>query len=204
MIDTAIAVLTIVVLSSVTTAARADPETGRAIYMRKGCFECHGPVGQGSIMSGPALAPSPVPLEAMTAYVRAPKGQMPVYSEKILSDEDLSLIHAYLASIPAVQRADDTALLRSSSGAEPVASASQNASDLDRGQIVFSAACASCHGATGAGGVGPSLRGVVNRRQEQGIEHFIRVPSGAMPRLYPGVLTEADVRAVAKLVATWK
>ncbi|RQU32804.1 cytochrome c [Burkholderia cenocepacia] len=202
MIDTTIALLAIVVLSSVTTAARADAEAGRAIYMRKGCFECHGSVGQGSIMSGPALAPSPVPLKAMTAYVRAPKGQMPVYSKKILSDEDLSLIHAYLASIPAVQRADDTALLRSSLGAEPVASL--NASDLDRGQMVFSAACASCHGATGAGGVGPSLRGVVNRRQEQGIEHFIRVPSGAMPRLYPGVLTEADVRAVAKLVATWK
>ena len=82
------------------TDAGADVEAGRALFMQKGCYECHGIFGQGSIATGPALAPHPIPLEAMQAYVHNPKGQMPVFSEKILPNEDLGDIHAYLASIP--------------------------------------------------------------------------------------------------------
>ncbi|WP_342957584.1 thiamine pyrophosphate-binding protein [Paraburkholderia sp. JHI869] len=48
-------------------------EAGRALYMQKGCYECHGIFGQGSITTGPALAPHPIPLSAMQAYVRNPK-----------------------------------------------------------------------------------------------------------------------------------
>lgn len=176
-------------------AGQTDVEAGQALYMKKGCYECHGPVGQGSIMSGPALAPSPLPVGAMTAYVRSPKGQMPLYSSKILSDRDLVQIHAYLAAIPASPEADRIALLGGAS------TASSFEDDSVRGQQVYVARCASCHGASGGGGVGPSLVGVTQRRGVSGVESFVRNPSGAMPKLFPDVLTDSDVQAVAQYVA---
>ncbi|MGY6126808.1 c-type cytochrome (plasmid) [Paraburkholderia strydomiana] len=177
-------------------AGQLDVEAGQALYMKKGCYECHGPVGQGSIMSGPALAPSPLPVEVMTAYVRSPKGQMPLYSSKILSDRDLVQIHAYLAAIPASPEANRIGLL-----SEGAATSSSLKEDDGRGQQVYVARCASCHGASGGGGVGPSLVGVTQRRGVSGVESFVRNPSGAMPRLFPQVLTESDVQAVAQYVA---
>ncbi|EIM99929.1 c-type cytochrome [Paraburkholderia hospita] len=180
-------------------AAQTDVEAGQALYMKKGCYECHGPVGQGSIMSGPALAPSPLPVEAMTVYVRAPKGQMPLYSSRILSDRELVQIHAYLTALPASPEADRIGLL---GGA--VARSSPSKDDAGRGQEVYGARCASCHGTSGGGGVGPSLVGVTERRGVSGVESFVRNPSGAMPRLFPQVLTESDVQAVAQYVAKLK
>jgi ubiquinol-cytochrome c reductase cytochrome c subunit len=176
-------------------AVQADVHAGQGLYMKKGCYECHGPVGQGSIMSGPALAPSPLPVEAMTAYVRSPKGQMPFYSSKILSDRDLAQIQAYLAAVPASPDADSIALLGGAS------TASSSKDDSERGQQVYVARCASCHGASGGGAVGPSLVDVAKRRGVSGIESFVRNPSGAMPKLFPEVLTESDVQAVAQYVA---
>ncbi|BBQ03346.1 hypothetical protein BSFA1_84740 (plasmid) [Burkholderia sp. SFA1] len=180
-------------------AGQTDVEAGQALYMRKGCYECHGPVGQGSIMSGPALAPAPLPVEAMTAYVRSPKGQMPLYSSKILSDRELIQIHAYLTAIPASPDADRIGLLGAA-----VETSSSSKDDSGRGQQVYVARCASCHGATGGGEVGPSLIGAAERRGVSGVESFVRNPSGAMPKLFPEVLTEADVQAVARYVATLK
>jgi ubiquinol-cytochrome c reductase cytochrome c subunit len=81
----------------------ADParvERGRAAIVSKGCYECHGYVGQGSIISGPALAGLQIPFEGLDAFVRAPSGQMPPYSKKILSEADLRDIQAFIASLP--------------------------------------------------------------------------------------------------------
>jgi ubiquinol-cytochrome c reductase cytochrome c subunit len=54
----------------------------------------------------------------------------------------------------------------------------------------------------GEGGVAPSLLGIAKRREMSGIEAFIRRPSGAMPSLYPAVLTDSDVREIATYVST--
>jgi len=92
-------------------AADADIERGRASYARQGCYECHGHVGQGGLMTGPRLAPSPLPLSAMALILRAPSGVMPPYSTRILPDEQLADIHAFLASIPAGRPAQSIPLL---------------------------------------------------------------------------------------------
>ena len=49
-------------------AQAGDPDRGFETFMRVGCFQCHGTVGQGPI-SGPKLAPDPLPLEALRAYI---------------------------------------------------------------------------------------------------------------------------------------
>src|SRR6187551_1507887 len=79
-------------------AKGGDPMRGRQVFETVGCWQCHGYVGQGGF-SGPRIAPRPMPLPALAAYVRSPSGDMPPYSAKILSAKDIVDIYAYLASI---------------------------------------------------------------------------------------------------------
>jgi mono/diheme cytochrome c family protein len=80
----------------------ASAENGKAAFLKYGCWQCHGTQGQGSVATsnGKVLAPDPLPYEAFSAFVRSTDGAMPPYSEKILPDEELTDIHAYLLSIP--------------------------------------------------------------------------------------------------------
>ncbi len=80
-------------------ANAADAQKGKAAYVKHGCWQCHGFVGQGGI-AGPKLAPEPIPLPAMSAFVRNSRGPMPPYMEAVLPNDDLADIHAYLQSIP--------------------------------------------------------------------------------------------------------
>jgi cytochrome c553 len=82
------------------TATAPSTATGHQLFIQMGCYQCHGYAGQGSIMSGPALVPQRLPLAALQAYVRHPSGQMPPFSQHVLSDTQLSQIYAYLASLP--------------------------------------------------------------------------------------------------------
>jgi ubiquinol-cytochrome c reductase cytochrome c subunit len=77
----------------------ADVAAGKRAYMAAGCYQCHGTIGHGGV--GPKLAPNPLPAEALIAFVRYTSRNMPAYSPQVVSDQDLRLIHAYLASIPA-------------------------------------------------------------------------------------------------------
>jgi len=78
---------------------KAAAAHGRKLYIRYGCYQCHGYEGQGGLTSGPRLAPDPVPLPAFIEICRRPYGVMPAYSPNVLSDEKLGKIHAYLLSI---------------------------------------------------------------------------------------------------------
>jgi ubiquinol-cytochrome c reductase cytochrome c subunit len=77
----------------------ADADNGKKLYATIGCYECHGRVGQGG-RAGPKLAPRPIPLQALVAYVRHPSGAMPPYTSKLVTDAELADIHAFLATIP--------------------------------------------------------------------------------------------------------
>ena len=79
--------------------AAGSPEKGKLAYVKHGCWQCHGFTGQGGV-TGPKLAPNPMPPEALSAFVRNTRGAMPPYQAAILSDGDLADIHAYLLSIP--------------------------------------------------------------------------------------------------------
>src|ERR1700677_1079524 len=81
------------------TIESANAEAGKRLFMKSGCYQCHGTVGQGALLTGPRLAPDPLPLEAFLFYIRKPTGQMPPYTQKVLSDRELSDIHAFLESI---------------------------------------------------------------------------------------------------------
>ena len=80
-------------------ARNAAAENGRRVFMKQGCFRCHGTDGQGGGSAGPRLAPDPPPVDVLINYVRKPSGQMPPYRNQV-SDEELRDIQAYLATIP--------------------------------------------------------------------------------------------------------
>jgi mono/diheme cytochrome c family protein len=94
----------------VCAADAASPEHGKAVFMKMGCWQCHGTVGQGG--AGPRIAPDPLPYDTLAAFVRTTSRAMPPYREKILTDADLADIHAYLQSIPAPANAENIPLLR--------------------------------------------------------------------------------------------
>jgi ubiquinol-cytochrome c reductase cytochrome c subunit len=81
-------------------AARASVERGRLLFVRVGCAQCHGREAQGSPTTGPRLGPNGLPYTAFARYVRAPRLQMPPYTEKILSDVDLADLYAFVQSRP--------------------------------------------------------------------------------------------------------
>lgn len=95
--------------------AQADGKQGYDLYMKRGCYQCHGTVGQGGI-AGPGLAPNTLPYAAFSVIVRTPPNQMPPYSEKILSDAEMRAIHAYLVALPKPPTADSILLLPKGGG----------------------------------------------------------------------------------------
>ena len=82
------------------TAPAGNVEKGRLGFVRVGCAQCHGREAQGSPTSGPRLGPNGLPYSAFARYVRAPRLQMPPYTEKILPDADLADLYAFVQSRP--------------------------------------------------------------------------------------------------------
>jgi mono/diheme cytochrome c family protein len=89
-------------------------------------------------------------------------------------------------------------------GATPTAAAG----DPTRGAGIYSRVCVSCHGAAGEGIVGPALKNIASRQTVEAIAHIIRTAGkrpelpkgGAMPSLYPSILSDQDVLDVASFV----
>ena len=77
-----------------------DVAKGKASFERTGCWQCHGRQGQGG-REGPRIA-SPVPMAwpVLSAFVRTTRGDMPPYTENVLSNQELADIYAYVRSIP--------------------------------------------------------------------------------------------------------
>jgi len=77
---------------------QGDAERGKAAFLKYGCYTCHGYDAQG--VPGRKLAPNPLPYPAFSNFVRTSPGEMPTFTDKVLPDQDLADIHAYLRSKP--------------------------------------------------------------------------------------------------------
>src|SRR6478735_520340 len=77
-----------------------DVANGKRLFMRNGCYQCHGTVGQGGL-AGPRLAQTKLTLPAFTSYVRNPRpSNMPPYRSKVMTDLELADVYAYIQSVP--------------------------------------------------------------------------------------------------------
>ena len=81
-------------------AAPDAVERGRALFVKTGCAQCHGREAQGSPTTGPRLGPGGLAFTAFSRYVRVPRQQMPPYTDRVLTDADLSDIYAFAQSRP--------------------------------------------------------------------------------------------------------
>ena len=91
-------------------ALSQDAANGRRLYLADGCYECHGYAGQGG-RDGARIAATSMPNQSFIRYVRRPFGAMPAYSQKVLSDQEVLDIYAYVKAMPAAKTASEIPLL---------------------------------------------------------------------------------------------
>ena len=79
-------------------APRGNAANGKKIYMNYGCYECHGTEAHG-VTPGPQLGPDPSPFNVFLAYLRHPDGEMPPYTDKVVSDQEVADIYSFVKSV---------------------------------------------------------------------------------------------------------
>jgi mono/diheme cytochrome c family protein len=87
-----------------------DAANGKRLFEKDGCFQCHGYAAQGG-RDGARLAATTMTAPAFVRYVRRPFGAMPAFTAKVLSDQELTDIYAYLKSFPAAKASKEIPLL---------------------------------------------------------------------------------------------
>src|SRR5947199_3055729 len=94
------------------SAPAGNPKAGQALFLKIGCYQCHGNEGQGGA-AGPRIGRSPMlAFRNFVTYIRAPRGEMPPYSAKVIAEKDIADIYAYLASLPPAPAVDSIPLLK--------------------------------------------------------------------------------------------
>ena len=76
-----------------------DAKRGRELFVKDACYQCHGYEGQGGSSSGARVGPDPMPPEAMAAVIRKDNGMMPPFSAKLVTDQDVVDIVAFLKTV---------------------------------------------------------------------------------------------------------
>lgn len=90
--------------------SNGNAENGKKLFLRDGCWECHGYAGQGS-RDGARIASTALNAQGLIRYVRRPSGAMPAYIDKIISDQELTDIWAYLKTLPGPKPVKDIPML---------------------------------------------------------------------------------------------
>ena len=157
-------------------ASAGNIDNGKRLFASAGCATCHGTQAQGTNLA-PAIAPPPLELQAMIAYVRQPTGKMPPVPAATASTQQLADIYAFLKSI-----------------APPSSSALESLQgNAENGKKLFAAyGCYECHGRQGAGAaiaprIGPPALSLV------GVIRYVRAPTGQMPPYTAKVVSDQDL-----------
>jgi mono/diheme cytochrome c family protein len=97
------------------SGSSGNVENGKRLFLRDGCWECHGYAGQGG-RDGARLANTALTSAQLTRYVRRPSGAMPAYIDKVITDEELADIWGYVKGLPAPKAVKDIPLLNELKG----------------------------------------------------------------------------------------
>ncbi len=81
------------------SAQAGNAENGKKLFVTYLCWSCHGSNGRAG-GAAPAITPTTRSAEDLIKYVRKPRGTMPPYTSKSISDRELTDIAAYLRTIP--------------------------------------------------------------------------------------------------------
>jgi mono/diheme cytochrome c family protein len=144
-------------------------QNGKMVFEKLGCSRCHGSAGEGMSQSGngpPKIAATHLSLREFVGSVRDPKGQMPPFSEKQVSDVELSDVYTFLQSIPS----------------QPKPELPSSANPENGKRFYSSFGCYECHGLQGQGSVqtGGARLGPP-QIPFSGFVAYARQPTGQMP-----------------------
>ena len=90
---------------------RGDAASGAKLFVDRACWQCHGLAAQGGGIAGPRLAGRVQVWAAFAAYVRRPTEEMIPYTAKVLPDQELADIFAWLRSLPPPPAVDSLPVL---------------------------------------------------------------------------------------------
>ena len=91
-------------------SSTGSAENGKKLFLRDGCWECHGYAGQGG-RDGARLAETALTTAQFTRYIRRPSGAMPAYIEKVVSDAEAAALWAYVRTLTGPKTAKEVPLL---------------------------------------------------------------------------------------------
>jgi len=74
-------------------------ENGGLLFTKIGCYQCHGGEAQGGL-SGPRIGPALFPYARFSDYIRKPSGEMPPYSTRVLTDQEIADLFAWVNARP--------------------------------------------------------------------------------------------------------
>jgi mono/diheme cytochrome c family protein len=80
-------------------APAGNIDNGKKIYTTYGCYQCHNYAANGG-GAGPRLAPNPIAFAAFLRQIRKPSNEMPPYTEKVVTDQEVADMYAFLLTIP--------------------------------------------------------------------------------------------------------
>jgi mono/diheme cytochrome c family protein len=88
-----------------------DAKRGETNYAKYGCWECHGFTGLTG--NGARLATTSLNANGFVNYIRNPRtNQMPLYSAKVISDQEGADLFAYIKTFKKPSEAKDIPLLQ--------------------------------------------------------------------------------------------
>lgn len=165
--------------------ARAQSaQNGKKVFDSLGCSRCHGSDGEGMTRGAgaqgsgpPKIAQTPLSTQQFLSLVRAPKGQMPPFGDKQVSNAELLDVYAFLQSVATQPKLELPA-----------------SADAQRGQGFYkSFGCYECHGLLGQGSVqtGGSRLGPP-QIPFSGFVAYARHPIGQMPPYTPKAVSDAQ------------
>ena len=82
--------------------SKPSPTRGKIFYTQFACANCHGKFGQGVNLTdggGPSLLPNLVSPATFMRQLRNPRLNMPIYSENLISDHQITDIYAHLNAL---------------------------------------------------------------------------------------------------------
>jgi mono/diheme cytochrome c family protein len=92
-------------------APAGNIERGKRHFTADGCYQCHGATADGAAATGPKLSRTALPYDAFVMQLRRPSAEMPPYEAKLLPEQAVADIYAFVKSLPASPEAKNIPLL---------------------------------------------------------------------------------------------
>ena len=91
---------------------KGDAGNGGKLFIKDGCYQCHGYNGQGALMTGPAISRTALSFDQFLHQLRSPASEMAPYEAAVLPDSGAADIYAYHQGMPQSPNPKDLPLLQ--------------------------------------------------------------------------------------------